>query len=165
MTGTTRVIVGLDGSLGSLAALYRAVTEAGARGAVLVPVAVWAPTGADGLRPYSELEHAARRRIDTAFEQTFGGYPAHLVVHPRVVRGEPGPALVSAVGGQGDLLVLGTARPGRLLPGRPGSTARHCRAHAACRVLTVSPSDLLRSLEYAARSGAPLPLAAGAHAR
>ncbi|MFJ8431138.1 universal stress protein [Kitasatospora sp. NPDC094019] len=165
MTGTTRVIIGLDGSLGSLAALYRAVAEAGARSAVLVPVAAWTPTGADGPRPDSELEHAARRRIDTAFEQTFGGCPAHLVIHPVVARGEAGPALTSAVNGHGDLIVLGAARSGRLLPVRHGSTARHCRAHAACRVVTVSPSDLPHSLEHAARSGAPLPLAAGARAR
>ncbi|WP_406194864.1 universal stress protein [Kitasatospora sp. NBC_01560] len=165
MIGTTRVIVGLDGSLSSLAALYRAVQEAASREATLVPLTAWTPSPDDGLRPLSELEHAARRRIDTAFEQAFGGYPADLVVHPAVVRGEAGPALVSAVATQGDLIVLGAAGHGRLRHALHGSTSRHCRAHAACRVVVVSPSDLLHSLEFAARNGAPLPLAAAAHVR
>ncbi|WBP85187.1 universal stress protein [Kitasatospora cathayae] len=165
MTGTTRVIVGLNGSLGSLAALYRAVPEAAARSAVLVPVTAWQPSDGDDLRPLSELAYAARERVDTAFEQAFGGYPTNPVVHPMVVRGDAGPALVSAVGSQGDLIVVGSAGHGRLRRALHGSTAHYCRTHAACRVVTVSPSELLRSLELAALSGTPLPLAAGAHAR
>ncbi|MFI9330236.1 universal stress protein [Kitasatospora sp. NPDC052868] len=65
MAGTTRVIVGLNGSLSSLAALYRAVDEAARRSAALVPLTAWEPSERDGLRPLSELEHAARRRLDT----------------------------------------------------------------------------------------------------
>ncbi|MEV7775057.1 universal stress protein [Kitasatospora sp. NPDC086791] len=159
MTGATRVIVGLDGSLGSLAALDRAVTEATARGAVLVPVTAWQPSDTDGLRPFSELEHAARRRVDTAFEQAFGTYPAHLIIRPVVVRGEAGPALLSAVTSRSDLVVVGAVGHRRFRHAPHGSIARYCRAHAACPVITVHPSDLLRSLEFAARSGAPIPLA------
>ncbi|WP_406096430.1 universal stress protein [Kitasatospora purpeofusca] len=164
-TGTTRVIVGLSGSLGSLAALYRAVAEAARREAVLVPVAAWSPSDGDqrGPRPLSELEHAARRRIDTAFEQAFGGYPADLVIHPLTVRGCAGPALVSAVTGPADRLVIGTGRHGRLGRLLPGSVPGHCHAHATCPVVAVSPSELLERLEFTARSGAPLPFAAGHH--
>ncbi|WP_380282196.1 universal stress protein [Kitasatospora purpeofusca] len=165
MTGTTRVIVGLSGSLGSLAALYRAVAEAARREAVLVPVAAWSPSDGDqrGPRPLSELEHAARRRIDTAFEQAFGGYPADLVIHPLTVRGGAGAALVSAVTGPADRLVIGTGPRGRLDRLLHGSVLRYCRAHAPCPVVAVPPSELLDRLELSARSGAPLPLAAGHH--
>ncbi|MFJ6140465.1 universal stress protein [Kitasatospora sp. NPDC092286] len=161
MADPTRVIVGLNGSLSSLAALYRAVGEAARRGAALVPVAAWTPADGGGLRPLSELEHPARRRLDTAFEQTFGGYPADLVIRPLVVRGDAGPALVAAVTGPDDLLVVGTGGHGRLDRLLHGSVTRHCRGHAACRVVAVPPSELLERLEFTARSGAPLPLAAG----
>ncbi|MGW3076569.1 MULTISPECIES: universal stress protein [unclassified Kitasatospora] len=160
MTGTTRVIVGLSGSLSSLAALYHAVGEAARHRAVLVPVAAWATTERDGLRPRSELEHAARRRLDVAFEQAYGGYPSDLVIHPLVVNAEPGPALVGAVTGPEDLLVLGAATRRRLDRLRHGSVARHCRHRAGCRVVEVSPSALLTRLELPARTGAPLPLLA-----
>ncbi|MFD4907458.1 universal stress protein [Kitasatospora purpeofusca] len=164
-SGSTRVIVGLSGSLGSLAALYRAVAEAARRGAVLVPVAAWSPSDGDqrGPRPLSELEHAARRRIDTAFEQAFGGYPADLVIHPLTVRGGAGPALVSAVTGPDDRLMIGTGRHGRLGRLLPGSVLGHCHTHATCPVIAVSPTELLERLEFTARSGAPLPFAVGHH--
>ncbi|WP_030058514.1 MULTISPECIES: universal stress protein [Streptomyces] len=160
MTGTTRVIVGLSGSLNSLAALYHAVGEAARHEAVLVPVAAWTATERDGLRPRSELEHAARRRLDIAFEQAYGGYPSGLVIHPLVVNTDPGPALVGAVTGPADLLVLGAATRRRLDRLRNGSVARHCRHRAGCRVVEVSPSALLARLELPARTGAPLPLLA-----
>ncbi|WP_406195241.1 universal stress protein [Kitasatospora sp. NBC_01560] len=164
MTGTTRVIVGLSGSLSSLAALYRAVEEAARLGATLVPVVAWSPsdgTGCGDLRPLSELEHAARKRLDTAFAQTFGGYPAGLVVHPLVVQGHAGAALVRAVTGPADLLVVGTGGHGRLDRLLHRSVLRYCRTCATCRVIAVSPSELLERLTLTARSGAPLPLAAG----
>ncbi len=165
MTGTSRVIVGLNGSLGSLAALYRAVAEAARREAVLVPVAAWSPADGDrrGPRPLSELEHAALRRIDTAFEQAFGSYPADVVIHPLAVRGHAGAALVSAVTGPDDRLVLGTGRHGRLDRLLHGSVLGYCRAHAPCPVMAVSASELLKRLEFSARIGAPLPLAVGQH--
>ncbi|MFJ3794448.1 universal stress protein [Kitasatospora sp. NPDC090091] len=165
MTGTpTRVIVGLSGSLSSLAALYRAVHEAARHGATLVPVVAWTPsdgTDRDGLRPLSEQEHAARRRLDTAFDQPFGGYPADLVVRPLVVRGHAGAALVRAVTGPADLIVVGTGTHGRLDRLLHGSVLRYCRTYATCPVIAVSPSELLQQLTLTARSGAPLPLATG----
>ncbi|MQS11229.1 universal stress protein [Streptomyces kaniharaensis] len=160
MTGTTRVIVGLSGSLSSLAALYLAVGEAARHRATLVPVAAWRPNDRDGLRPLSELEHGARRRLDIAFDQAYGGYPSGLVIRPLVVNAEPGPALVGAVTGPDDLLVLGTSARRRLDRLRRPSVARHCRQRAGCRVVEVSPSELLTRLELPARTGAPLPLLA-----
>ncbi|WP_037901152.1 universal stress protein [Streptomyces sp. NRRL S-350] len=160
MTGTTRVIVGLSGSLSSLAALYHAVGEAARHQAVLVPVAAWTADGREGPRPRREPEQAARRRLDIAFEQAYGGYPSGLVIHPLVVDAAPGPALVGAVTGPADLLVLGAATRRRFDRLRHGSVARYCRHRAGCRVVEVSPSALLTRLELPARTGAPLPLLA-----
>jgi nucleotide-binding universal stress UspA family protein len=142
MAGRVRVIVGVGSSLSALAAVRRAVREAEQRDALLVPVAAWQPED-DPLRPLSELEHAARRRLDTGFEQVFGGYPSGLLLRPEVVRAEPGQALVAAADRSSDLLVVGAGRPGRVARLRHGSVTRYCRAHAACPVLVVPAGDLL----------------------
>lgn len=161
MVEGARVIVGVNGSLSSLAALYRAVEEAGRRQAQLVPVLAWSSGDHDRLRPLSELEHAARKRLDTVFEQAFGSYPGDLVIHPVVVRADAGRALVATADRPTDLLVLGTGHHGRLQHVLHGSVTRYCRAHARCEVVAVSPSELLESLELTARSGAPMPFLSG----
>ncbi|GAA1990264.1 universal stress protein [Kitasatospora viridis] len=137
MTAGVRVVVGVGSSLSALAAVHRAVREARMRHAVLVPVVAWQP-GDEPLRPLSELAHAARQRLDTAFEQAFGGWPDDLLLHPEVVRADPGQALVAAADRPSDLLVVGAGRPGRA-----ASVARYCRARAGCPVLVVPAGDLL----------------------
>ncbi|WP_083974123.1 universal stress protein [Kitasatospora mediocidica] len=161
MSEGSRVVVGVNGSLSSLAAVYRAVEEASRRNAVLVPVIAWSSGDGDGLRPLSELEHTARRRLDTVFEQAFGGYPHDVVIKPVVVRCDAGRALVETADRPTDLLVLGSGRQRRLRQALHGSVTRYCRAHAVCEVLAVSPSVLLDSLELTARTGAPLPFLLG----
>ncbi|TWE15919.1 nucleotide-binding universal stress UspA family protein [Kitasatospora atroaurantiaca] len=127
-----RVIVGVNGSLSSPAAVYRAVEEAGRRNAVLVPVIAWSGTDHEQLRPLPELEHAVRKRLDTVFEQAFGGYPSDIVIRPVVVHADAGRALVAAADRPTDLLVLDRGHHGRLHHALHGSVARYCRAHAAC---------------------------------
>ncbi|QKW20340.1 universal stress protein [Kitasatospora sp. NA04385] len=124
-----RVVVGVDGSPGSLAALRRAVVEAAARGAVLVPLLAGPPS-----------EAAARRLLDGALRHAVGGWPDGVVVRPVVVAGAAGPALVAAVGGPDDLLLLGAREHRRHLRG--ARTERHCRLHAPCPVRAVAaPAD------------------------
>ncbi|RKE19967.1 universal stress protein [Streptomyces sp. TLI_171] len=122
-----RVVVGVDGSPASLAALRRAVAVAAARDAVLVPLLAGRPAG-----------RAARRLLDAALRAAVDGWPGGVLVRPAVVPGPAGPALVAAVSGPADLLVLGApGRPRR--PHRHGDrAARYCRAHAPCSVLTVA---------------------------
>ncbi|MEY9840998.1 universal stress protein [Streptacidiphilus sp. EB103A] len=146
MAGTTgRVVVGVSGSLGNLAALRRAVAEARQRSLGLVAVHVWAPPGGEvGYRnaPCPELakvwEGAAEGRLHTAFAEAFGGYPADLDVRPLVVRCESvGRALCEIAGRPEDLLVLGAGRRGTLARLHHGHVARHVLAHARCPVLAV----------------------------
>ncbi|MGW4694468.1 universal stress protein [Kitasatospora cineracea] len=160
MDRTPRVVVGVCGTLGGLAALHHGVREAEQRGAVLVPLTAWEPTRQDGLRPLSELEHAARRRMDTAFEQAFAGYPPNLRIHPLIVRGDAGPALVAAADGPEDLLVVGAAGHRRLRQALTGSVTRYCRAHAHCPVAVVAPSHLLECLSPTTPNSALLPFLA-----
>jgi nucleotide-binding universal stress UspA family protein len=143
-----RVVVGVNGSPSSLAALRRAAEEARRRDAVLVPVLVWHPVGgeiayrAHPCPPLLKLwEQAACDRLDAAVEQAFGGRRADLRVEPVVVRSErPGPALVELAGRPDDLLVVGTGRQGHLARLFHGAVSRYCLAHARGAVLGVAPT-------------------------
>ncbi|GAA1926623.1 universal stress protein [Streptantibioticus ferralitis] len=167
MTEGTRVIVGVGGTLSSLAALHRAVGEARRRDALLVPVHAWAPVGGEAVYRRSpcppllkEWENAAGKRLDTAFEQAFGGYPEGLRIHAKVVRGDVGEALVQTADRPDDLLVVGTGRRGRLRRLFHGSVSRYCLARATCSVLAVPPSELLDTLERMMRGADPMTLLA-----
>jgi len=143
-----RVVVGVNGSEGSLAALHRAAEEARRRDAVLVPVLVWHPVGGEmAYRSHpcppllKQWQQAACDRLDSAFDRAFGGRPADLRVEPLVVRAEkPGPALVGIADQPSDLLVVGTGKQGRLARVLHGSVSRYCLAHARGAVLGVAPT-------------------------
>jgi nucleotide-binding universal stress UspA family protein len=166
MAENLRVVVGVSGSLSSLAALHHGAAEARRLDAVLVPVLVWHPVGGEfayrshPCPPLLEMwEQTARKRLDTAFQQCFGGYPAGLRIQPLVIRDEqPGRALVETADRPGDVLVVSTGRQGRLTRLFHGSVSRYCLAHAHCAVTAVPPSDLLDALESAARDGGELTL-------
>ncbi|MCU7821425.1 universal stress protein [Kitasatospora sp. DSM 101779] len=136
MAGAVRVVVGLDGSPESLAALERAVREAARREAVLVAVSTWRPSE-HGPGSGAAAERTAHRRVDASFARVLGGYPSGLVIRPAVARGGLGPALVAAAEPD-DLIVVGDGG-GRLARLLHASPAAHCRARARCTVLTVPP--------------------------
>jgi nucleotide-binding universal stress UspA family protein len=144
-----RVVVGVSGSPGSLAALVRAVQEARRREQALVLVTAWAPVGGEGAArraPSPELDALHRRdahdRLRTAVTSALGGMPEDIPVVPTVVRDEPAHALLSLATHPGDLLVLGGGprhRPARLLR---GATRRRVAARAQAPVLLVPPPVL-----------------------
>ncbi|MFI9271468.1 universal stress protein [Kitasatospora sp. NPDC052896] len=151
MSDVARVIVGVSGSLNSLTALHRAVDEARARRAVLVPVLAWTPVGGEAnyrVHPCPHLlrawEQAAVERLERAFDDAFGGFPTGVELDPLVIRGETGPALVQFADRPDDLLVVSTGRQGGLRRLLHGSVSRYCLAHATCPVVAVPPSALLR---------------------
>ncbi|MFE4975146.1 universal stress protein [Kitasatospora sp. NPDC056651] len=160
-----RVVVGVSGSLGSLAALHRGLAEARDRGAALVPVHAWEPPGGEhGYRRspcpplLAAVREAAGQRLRDALDAAFGGADPGVPLRPVVIRGETGPALVEIADRPDDLLVLGRAGGPlhrRLRCPVPG----HCARHAVCPVLTVpAPAllDDLRRLERAHRRHQPL---------
>jgi nucleotide-binding universal stress UspA family protein len=150
-----RVIIGVDGSLGSLQALRRGVAEARDRHVSVWAVLAWTPPGGEGMNrraPCPGLIHLwqeeAAERLQTAWNETFGGVPTDLEVHLLVVRGPAGAVLTQVAERDGDLLVLGSGRRGLLHRVFGHSVARYCVAQADCCVLTVPPSPFERQLQH-----------------
>ncbi|MFD8705994.1 universal stress protein [Kitasatospora sp. NPDC059648] len=138
-----RVVVGVSGSPGSLAALHRGAAEARERGAELWPVLAWEPPGGEhGYRcsPCPPLlavvREAAERRLDEALDAAFGGVAPGVPVRPVVIRGETGPALLHVADRPDDLLVLGRSG-GPLRRGLRRPVPPYCARRAGCAVLTV----------------------------
>jgi nucleotide-binding universal stress UspA family protein len=148
-----RVLVGVSGSAGSLQALRLAVNQARAFDAFLVPIIAWEPPGGDAaLRRYpAYLTDAwaedATGRLLTAFDEGLGGPPAEVSARPMVVRGRPGRVLVALADEDGDLLVVGAGRQGRIRRAWYGSVSRYCLTHARCPVATAAPSRLSVELD------------------
>ncbi|WP_435281236.1 universal stress protein [Streptomyces koelreuteriae] len=154
-----RLVVGVSGSLGSLTALSRAADEARYRGAELWPVLAWEPPGGDLAARRSpaaavlveDWERLARERLLKALCEVFGGLGSGLPGQALIARGGPGPALVRIADREGDVIVVGAGRRGRLCRALWPSVGRYCLAHAACPVLAVPPSPLQAALETAHR--------------
>lgn len=147
-----RVIAGVSGSAGSLAALRHAAAMARTEGAELMPVIAWLPPGgdlADRRFPCQQLRvawrEAAQDRLWSAISLAIGGPPDDVPFSPKTVRGEPGEVLSALSTEPGDLLVIGTGRrgPGRLFGSH---VSRYCLAHAHCPVIAVPPSELAAQL-------------------
>jgi nucleotide-binding universal stress UspA family protein len=137
--GSGRIVVGVDGSPSSLAALDWAAGMADATGAAVEIVATWQwPTGygAGPMFPaeYDPSEDAARIARE-AVGTVARAHPA-VACTPLVVEGHPTKVLVDASRGA-DLLALGTRGHGELGGLLLGSVTEHCAARAHCPVVVV----------------------------
>lgn len=135
-----RIVVGVDGSTGSAAALHTAFDRAAALGSELVVVHAWEAKGiedptlqTDSSWPAyeSELEQAVGRKIAASSAQ----HPAVKVRHA-VVQGSPVAALIQAAD-TADLVVVGAhgtgGFPGLLL----GSVSGRLLGRTACPLMVV----------------------------
>jgi nucleotide-binding universal stress UspA family protein len=139
-----RIVVGVDGSQGALAALRWAVDDARRRGDDIEVVHAWhlPPMGAE---PYStatvgldadvfhEMGHAL---IDEAISAA--GDSTGINIERRVVMGEASNVILQAAEGA-DELVVGSRGHGALLGLLLGSVASQCARHATCPVVIVHP--------------------------
>ncbi|SEB77123.1 Nucleotide-binding universal stress protein, UspA family [Streptomyces misionensis] len=149
--GTGRVVVGVSGSLASLAALRRGVREARRDGRTLVAVVAWEPPEGETLharwpdRAWTGMwEDQARLRLYRAFDEALGGLPADLPVTCLVIRNSPGPALCAVACRSDDLLLVGAARPNGIRARiHRAPVRRYVLATAGCAVLTVPGPRLL----------------------
>lgn len=148
-----RVVVGVTGSLGNLAALHAAVAQARRSDALLVVVHAWTPPGGEtGYRraPWRPLLDMCREQaaatVATALSNAFGGPPSDVTMTSVLARGNAARVLVRLASEPGDLLVVGTGRRGRLARLRHGAVTRYCLAKATCPVLAIPQPDLLSAL-------------------
>lgn len=141
---TARIVVGVDGSEESVAALRWALAEAERRGATLDVVHAWhypyaACTEITGMAAAAldmdDLASAARAALDHSLEQA-GAAHSGVRVEPILVQGAAAPTLVDAAVGA-DLLVVGTRGRGGFAGLVLGSVSQHCSTHAPCPVVVV----------------------------
>ncbi|MBO0893152.1 MAG: universal stress protein [Acidimicrobiales bacterium] len=135
-----RIVVGVDGSAGSRAALEFAIKEASLRGARVDAVISWHI-------PVMAMEAGVASNFDpegwarSTLEDELAAVPAGDVhVEGRVARGHPSVALLEAASGA-DLLVVGTRGRGGFAGLLLGSVSQHCVANAPCPVVVVPQAE------------------------
>ncbi|WP_328946441.1 universal stress protein [Streptomyces sp. NBC_00250] len=149
-----KIVVGVSGSLGCLAALHRAAAEARLRRAELWAVLAWETPGGELGGRYSahvsavaQCRATAGDRLREALDTAFGPVRPEIPVQGVTVWGSPGAALVDVAQDPDDLLVVGTGARGPLRRLVHRSVARYCQTHAVCPVLAVPPSPLLATYD------------------
>ena len=149
--GEPRVVVGIDGSAGSRAALRHGLDEARRRGARLEVVAAFIsperlavvnrlPIVTEREAVAAAAEAAARTEVDEVVAGDLAEHPEAPAppIAVRAVAGDPGPVLTeAAVGAQ--LLVVGHRGRGGVASTVLGSVAWWCLRHAPCPLTVVPP--------------------------
>ena len=135
------VVVGTDGSPGSVEALRWALRQAKATGAEVRVVLAWeVATSLGNLSEMADADWAdiARAAVD---EAVAAEADVSVPISTKVVIGHPSNVLVE-VSKDADLLVVGCRGHGRVLGMVLGSVSNHCTHHAHCPVVVVpSPAQ------------------------
>jgi len=139
------IVVGIDGSEGSIRALRFAIDEARARNTQVKAVSVWslpviaydAGWAVGGLDPV-EYEQAARGGLESALQEANAG-ASGIEVEQVVVQGQAADVLCEQARGA-DLLVVGSRGLGGFRGLLLGSVGQQCAQHAPCPVAVV-PRD------------------------
>jgi nucleotide-binding universal stress UspA family protein len=134
---TELIVVGIDGSDSSTAALRWACEQAALTGATVEALTSWhwpMSLGAavpipDGYDPTTDAGKVLGESIAPVLAEF-----AAVTVRPVVVEGHPAEVLVEA-SRRADLLVVGSRGHGELSGMLIGSVSQHCAAHAASPVL------------------------------
>jgi nucleotide-binding universal stress UspA family protein len=137
-----RVVVGVDGSAGSMNALLYAVDEARRRGAVLevVTVAYWDNPGIEFTRPsHDELLGWGRHLLADMCEKV-GIDDGDPPVEQVVVEGHPARALLQQAQGAA-VLVIGHRGHGTMRSALLGSVSLRCVSHAVCPTVVVPVTE------------------------
>ena len=136
---TPHIVVGLDESPQSVAALRWAATQAGRTGALLRLVHAWQLNASEmyavgALR--ESMTQDARERMMRLVTDTLGSTVEPGAWRLEVVEGPTGPTLVG-LAEHADMLVLGTGEHTGLRRLVAGSVSHYCLSHAQCPVVAV----------------------------
>jgi nucleotide-binding universal stress UspA family protein len=160
--GTDVIVVGVDGSETSRAALRWAVEEARLRHARVRAVHAWwvypmlppdRPPAAEGSEQFGD---DASERVQAFVTETLGKRPDVEVTAVAVQGAQASAALVDAAK-DADLLVVGSRGAGGFAGLLLGSVSQQCTHHAPCPVVIVpSPPSSPRGVRRRSRGGASL---------
>jgi nucleotide-binding universal stress UspA family protein len=137
-TTTRRIVVGVDGSEGSVKALDWAIDEATRFPACLELVTAWMFPMALGYvfaKTPDEVRRQVQRIADTSVSHV-GDVAPDVVVRSVLHEAEAGPTLVDLSTGA-DLLVIGSRGQGVIRELLLGSVGTYCSRHAHCPVVIV----------------------------
>jgi nucleotide-binding universal stress UspA family protein len=140
--GAPRIVVGVDGSAPSVAALRWAVRQAELTSGTIDAVTAWQyPVSAGGLgwAPTSGLDNTdyaelSAKTLSAAVAEV--GPPPSVQVRELVVEGNPAQAILDTARGA-DLLVVGNRGHGEFTDALIGSVSNRCVHHASCPVVVV----------------------------
>jgi nucleotide-binding universal stress UspA family protein len=132
-----RIVVGVDGSVPSKAALGWAIRQASLTGAVVEAVSAWEYPDTYGLGPTLGVDFqsiAATMVADVIAETT--GPDGPVKIRPRVEEGHAARVLIDA-SAAAELLVVGSRGHGGFVGALLGSVSLHCIQHATCPVVVI----------------------------
>ncbi len=142
-----RIVVGVDETHGSRAALAFAMREAACRGGVLDVITTWTladdnqSAGRDGNGheiPERARQHAQQIQ-DRAVALTLQEVDARPLLSRQVLEGDAGKVLLR-VARDADYLVVGSSADAPLRPASPSSVSGYVVRHASCEVVVVQTS-------------------------
>ena len=143
MNSAPRIVVGVDGSPSSRAALRWAVRHAAVTGGTVDAVIAWqlpmllesyswAPMGAEEA---VDFEAEAKQTIEAVIGEEVEPADQHLITR-HVVNGHPAQVLLDAAS-HADLLIVGSRGHGAFAEALLGSVGQYCVHHAHCPVLII----------------------------
>ena len=136
-----RIVVGVDGSVASKAALEWAVRQAGLTGAAVDAVIAWefpAITGYPVQVSDVDWEDLARQIITDAIAEARAA-AGQVQVRSKVMKGNAAQVLLDESAGA-ELLVVGSRGHGGFTEALLGSVGQHCVHHAKCPVVVIRDS-------------------------
>lgn len=138
--GPYQVVVGVDGSPHSVAALQWAISQAAAQLGEVIAVFCWQMPliGIPGGYSRDEVEQSAKSALNAVLAE-FAPSPA-VPLRQVVAEGDPTESLIEASRGA-SLLVLGIRGRSPFAGLMLGSVSQACAAHAACPVVLVKITD------------------------
>lgn len=160
-----RVVVGVDGSTGSRAALVHALRDATRRGAAVDVVAAfespqyyWVPAYTAPVIPFEEVREDVRRYTESMADEVIGELANELSsIPPVTVHVVPGSAKVALLQAaqDADLLVVGSRGHGAVGSVLLGSVSLACTLHAPCPITVVHAARPRKVEESAVLHAAP----------
>jgi len=136
-----QIVVGVDGSAPSKAALAWAISQARLTGAVVEAVIAWespALTRYPNLMPDVDWEDLAAQVLGDAVAEVAGS-AGPVEIENKIMKGNAAQVLLAESAGA-DLLVVGNRGFGGFAGALLGSTGQHCVHHATCPVVVIRDS-------------------------